>query len=203
MTAREKEKPDAVRALKRAIRARAEACRQRQENKEQLSRKICEATMRLPEYRAAQTVLVYVGRPSEVQTDRLLTAAWNEGKRVVVPCCRNGELELFRVESTEELAPRTLGILEPRPEVRQAAARRVDVPELDLVVAPGVAFDRRGGRLGHGKGYYDRMLGRARGETPGIGLAFECQLFPEVPMTENDVFMHKVVTEDAVYARNE
>jgi 5-formyltetrahydrofolate cyclo-ligase len=99
----------------------------------------------------------------------------------------------------QDLAPGTLGILEPRDELRKCAERKVDVGEIDLLVVPGVAFDPGGGRLGHGKGYYDRLLRRAPRETPSVGLAFECQVFPEVPMMEHDVFLHKVITENTAY----
>jgi len=80
-----------------------------------------------------------------------------------------------------------------------AAAKHVDVEELDLIMVPGVAFDRRGGRSGHGMGYYDKLLEHARPDTPLVALAFECQLFEEVPTAEHDVYMDKVVTEAAVY----
>jgi len=71
--------------------------------------------------------------------------------------------------------------------------------ELDLVMVPGVAFDRRGARMGHGKGYYDKLLQHARPDTPLVALAFECQLFPEVPVAGHDIFMDKIITESAVY----
>jgi 5-formyltetrahydrofolate cyclo-ligase len=90
-------------------------------------------------------------------------------------------------------------ILEPKPELREVAAMKVDPQELDLVMVPGVAFDRRGGRMGHGKGYYDKLLERVRPEAPLVALAFECQLFPEIPVAPHDVFMSKIVTESAVY----
>ena len=62
-----------------------------------------------------------------------------------------------------------------------------------------MAFDRRGGRLGHGKGYYDSFLKQTRPETPLVALAFECQIVPEVPMLPHDVYMTKVVTEKGIY----
>jgi 5-formyltetrahydrofolate cyclo-ligase len=77
------------------------------------------------------------------------------------------------------------------------------VGEIDLIVVPGVAFDRRGGRTGHGKGYYDKLLTHARRDTVLVAVAFECQVFSEVPMTERDVFMDRIVTEKAVYRRGE
>ena len=90
-------------------------------------------------------------------------------------------------------------ILEPRAELRALESKRVAVEDLELVMVPGVAFDRRGGRMGHGKGYYDKLLEHARPDTPLVALAFECQLFPEVPMQAHDVFMDKIITELAVY----
>jgi 5-formyltetrahydrofolate cyclo-ligase len=66
-------------------------------------------------------------------------------------------------------------------------------------MVPGVAFDREGGRTGHGKGYYDKLLQHARPDAPLVALAFECQLFPEIPMQPHDIFMDAVVTEEAVY----
>jgi 5-formyltetrahydrofolate cyclo-ligase len=142
-----------------------------------------------------------VGCRDEVRTDAALLAAWRDGKEVAVPCCVGDELELFRVESLSELAPRTLGILEPRREVRAREGRRIDVETVDLIVAPGVAFDPNGGRVGYGKGFYDKLLSRARPDTPVAALAFECQMFPEVPMSEHDVFMDKIITETQIYER--
>jgi 5-formyltetrahydrofolate cyclo-ligase len=64
---------------------------------------------------------------------------------------------------------------------------------------PGVAFDQSGGRMGHGFGYYDRLLQHARPDAPLVALAFECQLFPEIPAEAHDIFMDKSITEKAVY----
>jgi 5-formyltetrahydrofolate cyclo-ligase len=66
-------------------------------------------------------------------------------------------------------------------------------------MVPGVAFDRRGARMGHGKGYYDKLLQHARLNTPLVALAFECQLFEEIPVAEHDIFMDRIITEDHVY----
>src|SRR5262249_39979161 len=91
-------------------------------------------------------------------------------------------------------------ILEPKAELRGLREKQVSPDELDLILVPGVAFDRNGGRTGHGKGYYDKLLQHARAHAPLVALAFECPLFPEIPMQPHDIFMDKIVTEDAVYA---
>jgi len=184
---------------KQQVRAAARANRQKQPNKDQLSRQICQKLAALPEYTAARVVMFYVDFASEVRTQHFFPTAWAAGKQIVVPYCVKDRLELFRLENTDELAPGTVGILEPRPELRGRPDRQVDVAQLDLILLPGLAFDRRGGRIGRGKGYYDRFLRRVRPGTPLVALAFECQLFAEVPMLPYDKYVDKVITEASIY----
>ena len=155
--------------------------------------------MALPEYAAAETVMFYVDVRAEVRTRNDLTNALASGKKIVVPYCVDGELQLFHLERMEELETGMYKILEPRAELRSVASKQVAIRELDLVMVPGVAFDRRGARTGHGKGYYDKLLHHARLDTPLVALAFECQMFEEIPTEHHDIFMDKVVTEQAVY----
>ena len=185
--------------VKREIRAQARDRRRRQVDKDGLSRQICHTLAALPEYAHAGTVMLYVDLGSEVRTRQFLPTARNDGKRVVVPYCVGEQLGLFCLESIDELAPGTLGLLEPKAELRGRADRQADVSWLDLIVVPGVAFDCRGGRLGQGKGYYDRLLRQVRPDATLVGLAFECQLCAEIPMLPHDVHMHKVISEKAVY----
>jgi 5-formyltetrahydrofolate cyclo-ligase len=186
---------------KRKIREEAHARRNAQPDKEPLSRRICETFAALPEYQAARTVLFYVDVRSEVRTRDYLATALTHGKKIVVPWCNDlGELELFHLEAMDELSLGMYRILEPRQELRRLPAKVVDVQELDLVMVPGVAFDRRGARMGHGKGYYDKLLEHARPDTPLIALAFECQLFPEIPVGKHDIFMDRILTENETYA---
>lgn len=190
---------DSLQRLKHEIREQAEAHRRARPDKDAASEVVCATLAALPEYAAAETVMGYVHFRNEVCTRGLLAAALGEGKRVVVPYCLADQLGLFLLESIDELAPGTWGIPEPKVELRSLADRRVDARRLDLVVVPGVAFDRRGHRLGHGKGYYDRLLAQVRPDAPLVGLAFECQLFPEIPSGPHDVAMDRVITEKAVY----
>jgi len=187
-------------ALKQQIREQAHANRNAQENKDEISRTIVARCMELPEYQQARTVLFYLDVRSEVRTRNDLDAALASGKKIVVPYCVDGELELFHLTDPNELSVGMYRILEPRPELRSVEAHRVSVQEIDLIIVPGVAFDREGGRTGHGKGYYDKLLEHARPDTPLVALAFECQLFDRIPMQEHDVYMDKVITEKAVYA---
>ena len=184
---------------KKMIREQAHANRNALPDKDERSRLICERLVALPEYQRARTVMYYVDVRSEVRTRHYLPTALRHDKRIVVPYCVEGELELFLLRDMDELAIGMYRILEPKAELRNLPDKRVTVEELDLIIVPGVAFDRNGGRMGHGFGYYDKLLQHARPDTPLVALAFECQLFPEIPTQAHDVFMEKIITEAAVY----
>jgi 5-formyltetrahydrofolate cyclo-ligase len=194
------EQIDELQTRKAEIRRKAHDARNAQENKDELSRAICERFISLPQYVSAGTVMFYVDVRAEVRTRQSLPSALEHGKRIIVPWCNSeGQLELFHLESMDELAIGMYKILEPREDLRTLPAKQVAVDELDLVMVPGVAFDRSGARMGHGKGYYDKLLENARADTPLVALAFECQLFPEIPTQDHDIFMDMIITERAVY----
>lgn len=185
--------------LKNAIRKQAHENRKAQLEKDSISEKIVERFMQLDEYAAAKTVMFYVDVRDEVRTRQALPAAIASGKRIVVPYCVDGELELFWLENMDELELGMYRILEPTESMRTVERKKLQPTDLDLVMVPGVAFDRNGGRTGHGKGYYDKLLQHARLDAPLIALSFECQLFDKIPAESHDIFMDKVVTEAAVY----
>ena len=184
---------------KQAIRQQAHENRRNQANKDEVSVRIVDRFMHLPEYDAANTVMFYVDVRDEVRTRQALPAALASGKRIVVPYCLDGELELFHLENMDELELGAYRILEPRKDLRTVKEKHLQPEDLDLIMVPGVAFDRNGGRTGHGKGYYDKLLQHARLDAPLVALGFECQLFEEIPCEHHDIYMDKVVTEDAVY----
>ena len=184
---------------KTAIRKQAHENRRQQPEKDAVSERIVRRFMDLPEYEKAGPVMFYVDVRDEVRTRQALPEALASGKRIVVPYCLDGELELFWLENMDELELGMYRILEPKVELRDVAAKRLTPTDLDLVMVPGVAFDRNGGRTGHGKGYYDKLLQHARKDAPLVALSFECQLFEEIPAESHDIFMDKVVTEDVVY----
>lgn len=190
---------DQLSERKTEIRKAAHAARKAQSDKDAVSGRITDRVMQLPEYITAQCVMWYVDVRDEARTRHALPSALTGGKRIVIPYCVDGELELFHLQSMDELEIGMYKILEPRDDLRAVEDKRVDVKELDLILVPGVAFDARGGRTGHGKGYYDKLLENAKSETPLVALAFECQMFEEIPMQDHDIFMDKVVTEARVY----
>lgn len=186
---------------KRQIRALAQAARRDQPDKDVISRRIVERFLTLPEQQTAETVLWYVDVRDEVRTRYDLPAVLHGGRRIVIPWCHaEGELELFHLESMSELATGRYGILEPQLALRTLSGKRVEPQAVDLAMIPGVAFDCRGGRLGHGRGYYDKLLARVRPDAHLVGLAFECQLFDEIPMDAHDVFLDRVLTEKDAYS---
>ncbi|QDT06334.1 5-formyltetrahydrofolate cyclo-ligase family protein [Rubripirellula lacrimiformis] len=184
---------------KNEIRKAAHAARKDQADKDGLSKRITDRVMGLPEYQAAKCVMWYVDVRDEARTRHALPAAVAGDQQIVIPYCVDGELELFLLESMDELEVGMYKILEPRADLREVASKRVDVKDLDLILVPGVTFDAEGGRTGHGKGYYDKLLENARPETPLIALAFECQMFDQIPMHDHDIYMDQVITETQAY----
>jgi 5-formyltetrahydrofolate cyclo-ligase len=184
---------------KKQIREQGHAARRIQEDKDAISRQIVSRFLELPEYQAAGTVMFYIDVRDEVRTRFALPEAIQSEKRIVIPYCVDGELELFLLEEMSELEVGMYKILEPRTELRGVPEKAVSRDELDLIMVPGVAFDSQGGRTGHGNGYYDKLLAHARLDTPLVAIAFDCQIFPEVPVREHDVYMDKVITQSELY----
>jgi 5-formyltetrahydrofolate cyclo-ligase len=186
---------------KQTLRQIARARRKALPNKDELSEQICRKLADLPQFAAAAAIMFYVDSGSEVRTRHFFPFVRAAGKDIVVPFCSGDELELFRLQDIEELTPGTLGILEPPPHLRDRPERRVRADQLDLIVVPGLAFDGNLARLGQGKGYYDRFLPRVGREITKAALAFECQIFSEVPMLPGDVYMDIIITEETVYKK--
>ena len=181
--------------LRREILARRDA----EHDRPRRSRAIVERILNLPEYEVATLVSAFIGVGAEVDTFPLIETALARGKRVAVPWVDGRVLRLFDLANVGELAPAPFGLLEPPPDLRADASREVRPAEVDLFVVPGVAFDLEGGRLGHGRGYYDGLLAQARGRVPFIAAAFDCQLVERVPMTPRDVPVNAIATESALH----
>jgi len=174
----------------------------------QASAKIQRAVMKLPEWAVARRVCVYLALPTEAQTWALLAACWKTGKQVLVPAYRKKVLryDLARLRPEDPVKAGHWAVPEPACP-RWATPNRVtpnwvSPTRVDMVVIPGLAFDRIGGRVGHGGGHYDRLLaGTALQQAFKVGLALECQIVERVPMNARDIRLDAVVTERAVYRR--
>jgi 5-formyltetrahydrofolate cyclo-ligase len=190
--------------LKARQRQQAYEARRNQPDREALSRLIGDRLMALDAYDRAKTVMVYIGCKTEVRTQPVIMEMLATGKCIAIPYCTKDhegypKLGLWRLTDFSELSPGTWGILEP-PKSRWGEPEREIPPGLiDLIMVPGVGFDRKGGRLGNGAGYYDRLLASVRPDTVLCGICFESQLFDETAREPHDVAMDYVVTEQAVY----
>jgi 5-formyltetrahydrofolate cyclo-ligase len=147
--------------------------------------------------RGAKTVMSYVSVRNEVRTQGLIASLLRDGIVVAVPLCLPETLDLLpcRIDSLEDdLEKGHLGIPEPKP------ARRIPLPlgELDVVLVPGVAFDRCGYRLGHGCGYYDRFLAGLAPGVPKVGLAYDWQVVEKLPREVLDVPVDFIATEKEI-----
>lgn len=158
------------------------------------SAKIMSRLFSLSEFRGAKTIMFYVDAGNEVKTRDGITKALSEWKRVVVPKVKKGYgLLAIEIKSLDELSPGTFGILEP------AGEKGISPEEIDLVVVPGVAFDKRGNRMGYGAGYYDSFLPKLRPEVKKVAIAFEMQVTDSLPAEEHDVKMDLIITENTIY----
>jgi len=153
---------------------------------------IRERLLGLPEMRTAATVLIFASFGSEVPTRDLASDLHVAGKRLLLPYLAGAEMEVAEVAPGEPLVPSTYG--PPEPEGRDP----VDPAEIDLVVAPGLAFDRSGGRLGYGGGAYDRYLARLSSAALLVGIGFREQVVDVVPTRPGDVPVRVVVTDREV-----
>jgi len=161
------------------------------------SREIARQLLGLPEYIKARTVFIYLSFGNEVDTRQIIERAWQEGKRVVVPVClpEDKTLLLSELRSYAEIAPGTWNIPEPKAEHQ----RPVPPSEIDLAVIAGLAFDKRGYRLGYGVGYYDRFLPQLAPTCPKVALAYQFSLTDRLPAEAHDVPMDLIITEEAIY----
>ncbi len=189
---------------KQELRRRGYEARRAQQDKEAVSQRAIERLIRLPEYQRAHTVMWYIDVRTELRTRPYLPEVLASDKRVFVPYCTidesgDNQLGLWVLEDMDELVVGKWQILEP-PKERWGELGKEGAPEtIDLVVVPGVVLDHRGGRLGNGQGYYDRLLASVRPDAFLIGLCYEAQIIDEIPLEEHDVCMDKIVTEKGVY----
>ncbi|MBI2104364.1 MAG: 5-formyltetrahydrofolate cyclo-ligase [Candidatus Omnitrophica bacterium] len=166
---------------------------QKEDARRRRSEAIRRKVFRLAAFRRARTVCCYVALPYEVQTWRLIEEMLAKGKRVVVPVMRPRTKRLGLSEVRDpgaELVRGSFGVWEPAPSAR----RPVPLGALDLVLVPGIAFDRRGRRLGHGHGYFDRFLARVPKTIPTVGLAFRFQVLDRLPLAAHDRAVRTILT---------
>ena len=158
------------------------------------SRSIMRTLLSRKEFLKADKILIYLSKEGEVGTNDLLGRAFELGKRVCVPVVDRESDELCISELPGPDTSFRLGAFGVR-EPAEEDLNFMSPDQIDLVIAPGLAFDRRGGRIGYGKGYYDRLLNRLGSQVPRIALAFDFQVLDAVPQDENDIRVDAIITE--------
>ena len=138
----------------------------------------------LPEFINAHNIMIYWSMPDELPTHDFIIR-WSKKKTMLLPVVKGEDMLIKPFSTKEELKQGSLGIWEPD-------TQKEYLNSIDLVIVPGVAFDRNKSRLGRGKGYYDRYFINKR--IVKIGVCFDFQLLESIPIDSFDIKMDKVVT---------
>ena len=155
----------------------------------------CKRLQELPEFQQARTMMIYLPLPEEVDVTPLALRGWQQDKIVAAPKVSWDARHMLPIQITSL----ETGIVSLRGKLREPAdGEPLSLDALDLVVVPAVAFDRKGNRLGRGGGFYDRFLASPEFHGVAVGIAFKEQLVEELPVTDNDVAVHIVVTDEEV-----
>ena len=149
---------------------------------------IMQQVEQLPQFRDAQTILLYWSMEDEVQTHDFVNR-WYQQKTLLLPCVDGDDLRLRQYTGPECLKEgEQFGIGEP------TGPEFTDLNSVQMIIVPGVAFDRHNNRMGRGRGFYDRLL-KSTPNAYKVGVAFNFQMVELVPTEEFDVPMNAVITE--------
>lgn len=190
--------PSDIQARKQALRQRIIAARDNLTPSLRIhsSKHIVDQICGLAIYKSGRTVLGYLNFGSELASEMWVRQAQTDGKRVLLPRVNKASkhLELFEVKDIDhDVAAGAYGIREP---IVERCARFEALGEIDLILMPGVAFDREGGRLGYGGGYFDRLLAHLPHRPVSIAGAFAMQVVTEIPQESTDHKIDWLVTEN-------
>ncbi len=145
----------------------------------------------------AKIALLYVDNQSEVRSAGIIRRAFDHNKIVVLPLVKTEtkKFKLFKIDHFErDLKPGPNGILQPDPE----KCRTVPIDCIDIAIIPGVAFDEKGGRIGLGVGYYDRLIPHLPVTTRKVALALEIQIIPQAPIESHDKHVDIIITDKRI-----
>ncbi len=161
---------------------------------ERKSSAIMETLVALPAFKESKAILCYVNFGNEAITTGIIEKALQQGKTVCVPATSFKEktIQISRISSLAGLEKKKTGLTEPKEIVS------FELSEIDLIIVPGIAFDKEGYRIGYGGGFYDKLLRKAQRKTIAIGLCFEQNIEERLPRQSHDAKMSIVVTEKQV-----
>ena len=153
---------------------------------------IMEKVRGLDFYKQSKVVFIYMDFNKEVMTWQLIKQMLSEKKRVVIPYTDTINTEIIPSEITNEadLKLNPFGYYEPK------NILAIDMEEIDLVIVPGVVFDKNLNRIGFGKGYYDRILSKVKASAKKVAVAHEFQVLNSIPTEEHDIKMDMIITEE-------
>ena len=173
------------------------------DKKRELDTKICNRIISLVSFRYAETVLLYAPVNSEIDISPVAEAALSAGKRVAYPRCIPGssEMKFHFISSTEELSPGYMNIPEPSESAPEFDRSETADSGKCLCIIPELAFDKRGYRIGYGKGYYDRYLSGV--DLMKAGVIYSELLVDRVPNGRFDLKVDFIVSERGVVLTNE
>lgn len=166
------------------------------DEKEKMDRRILDRFYESRYYKESKNIFIYVSFGSEINTREIIEKSVKEEKKIYIPRTdfKSKVMDAVEIKSIYELTESSYGILEPSKE-----AICIDPNKLDLIVVPGVAFDRDGGRIGYGAGFYDRYFNKITknnlNKITKLALAYDFQVIDKVPMTEKDVPVNYIITE--------
>lgn len=158
-----------------------------------LSKEVQEQFLRSGCLLQADCVALYSAIHNEVNTESVARQVLAAGKRLVYPRVCGEALEFVEVPGLDALTPGAFGVLEPR------SGPTVSIADLDLVVVPGVVFDRTGHRLGYGRGYYDRCLSLCREDSVKVGFAYDFQVVETLPTAGHDRTLSLLMTDKRIF----
>lgn len=162
------------------------------------SRKIWEKLKAEKSFQEADIILVYMDYRSEVMTTELVEELLlTDNKRVFAPTVEGFDVVFYEINSLSDLRPGYQGIREPESDPQKLFTEETAKENKCFLLVPGSVYDRQLGRMGYGKGFYDRFLHRFP-SVANAGLAFECQIAGQVPVDEHDVRVDMVITENEV-----
>ncbi len=176
---------------KSILRERCIELRKNIDNKDIKSIKIFNKIISLEEYKNANIIALYKNLDSEVSTEELIKYSIDNGKIVSLPKVIGEELKFYKINSiNSELIKSKFGVYEPIDD----ANNYINPQDIDLIIVPGVAFDKFKNRLGFGKGFYDRFLEKTKAKS--IAVAFEEQVVKgKIPTEENDIKIDEIITD--------
>lgn len=163
---------------------------QKEEDRDRKSKLIKRKLFRTSVFKKAKKVMFYISFGGEVNTQDMIKEAQRLGKIVAVPVCKRRKITIRPciLHNKAKLNKGPYGICEP------AVKEYIRLEDLDLVIVPGIAFDKKGNRLGRGRGCYDHFLNRSTLDTASIGLAFDFQILPSLPTTTTDIKIGRVIS---------